>query len=312
MRRSLCGTARAYPGHGWDPGGSFSARGGCAKHTSRHRVSEKPPLARLPSGPGRRPCGCLPWPMRPSCSFARKLRGPGLADAPTRGGDAAIAGKCRVEGRPAPPIRNPGSAGQPGFRCRTGSFRRSLPSPDRDWDVPTELSGSPKGPPQPADLRPEGRCTLRTDRSEDRPIRRPGGTEAPPRPLHPVGPRTRKSLAPRVAPPWSRSSRRGPHPPFSGAFTCKKMLAQLAESDNRKLPVRPRFLCIVSFELHKSFTSCPQLYPQPAGRRFLCGLAATWGAFAERLGRPGILRGNSGLLWAGFRPGPRARSGASR
>lgn len=104
----------------------------------------------------------------------------------------------------------------------------------------------------------------------------------------PSGPRTRKSLAPRVAPPWSRSSRRGPHPPFSGAFTCKKMLAQLAESDNRKLPARPRFLCIISFELHKSFTSCPQLYPQPAGRRFLCGIAERGGGFAERLGGPGI------------------------
>lgn len=232
--------------------------------------------------------------MRPSCSFARKLRGPGLADVPTRGRDAAIAGKCRVEGRPAPPIRNPGSAGQPGFRCRTVNSRRSLPSPDRDWDVPTELSGSPKGPPQPADLRPEGRCTLWTDRSEDRPIRRPGGTEAPPRPLHPVRPRTRKSLAPRVAPPWSRSSRRGPHPPFSGAFTCKKMLAQLPESDNRKLPAGEKILCIVSFELHIWFTSCPQLYPQRAGRWILRGIAAAWRRVRRMVGRAGDLARESG------------------
>ncbi len=53
-----------------------------------------------------------------------------------------------------------------------------------DRRVPTELSGSPKGPPQPADLRPEGRCTSRIVRSENRTLRRPGGTEAPPRPLY--------------------------------------------------------------------------------------------------------------------------------
>jgi hypothetical protein len=102
-------------------------------------------------------------------------------------------------------------------------------------------------------------------------------------------PEGNRSLEPRLR--RTEARRRGPHPPQSGAFTCKEMLARMAGSDNRKLLRRHEILCIVSPELHISFTSCPQLYPQHVKR------GAKWRARKRRdslqrpLGPPPANRG---------------------
>lgn len=55
-----------------------------------------------------------------------------------------------------------------------------------------------------------------------------------------------RSPVPRAASSSNRSSPKRAAPPLSGAFTCRKMLAGIRQSDNIKLPLLGDFLCIVS------------------------------------------------------------------
>jgi hypothetical protein len=153
------------------------------------------------------------------------------------------------------------SASEETFHPRTPSGGSSgLPSPRRD-------------PANRTDPRPEGRCTLPGSDPKVEPIRRSDQQDRKeprflqdrsrhlPKPL----PEGNRSLEPRLR--RTEARRRGPHPPQSGAFTCREMLARIAGSDNTKLPERGEILCIVSPELHISFTSCPQVCPQPVESR---------------------------------------------
>ncbi len=168
--------------------------------------------------------------------------------------------------------------GEKDLRCRTGNPRRGLPSPNTDRYVPPGRPLSPKGSPHPVSPRPEGRCPTTASPKTGA----EGGKETE---VSPETAATRPDQRTRrfEGPPSCISVRaealgRGPHPPLSGAFTCKKMLARIDGSDNTKLRNRSRILCIISPELHISFTSCPQLCPQvvvAAGAVALCGGAAT-------------------------------------
>lgn len=132
------GRPRARAGSRGIPSEQSAARGAPAVFSR----PPKPPLAGELPGPGRRPGGCLPWPVRPSRNSTREPRGPGSVGLPTRGGEAVLAEKVRVEARPAPSLRKPGYAGQPGFRRRTDGPRKGSPSPDNGWRATRSLRES--------------------------------------------------------------------------------------------------------------------------------------------------------------------------
>lgn len=211
-----------------------------------------------------------PRPVNLGTIALRRLRCPGSASFPTRGREATLPERPGSRDRPAPSLRKPGSAGQPSFRNRMFGPRRGVPSPNCAWG-PFGLSFPRREPANRTGLRPEGRCTLlepdpkigQTRRSNQQGRKEPRLLLDRSRVLPNRQPEGNRSLEPRLR--RTEARRRGPHPPQSGAFTCKQMLARKTQVDNTKLPKRRGILCIVSRELHISFTSCPQLCPQRGG-----------------------------------------------
>ena len=251
------------------PSGRKAARG----NRSALRGSGSPPLARVafPTAAGALAGTCLSrWNL--GATALRRLRCPGSASFPTRGREATLPERPGSKDRPAPSLRKPGSAGQPGFRNRMVGLRRDVPSPNSAGGS-SGLPSPRRDPANRTDLRPEGRCALLGSDPKIEPTRRSSqqGRKEPkllqdrPRALPKRQPEGNRSLEPRLR--RTEARRRGPHPPQSGAFTCKQMLARIAESDNTKLPKRGEILCIVSCELHISFTCCPQLCPQQVETR---------------------------------------------
>jgi len=257
------------------------------------RGSGSPPLARRSSPPwpaplrvpapavetsAQPPCGDCAVPDRPASRHGEGKR-------PCRKGqgrriDLHLPFESQdLQGNPASETGQ--SASEETFRPRTppdGSFGCPLPEGSRR----TEPIPGPKAaascrdptrrPNRSEDLNPQDRKEPRfpQDRSRCLPKPQPEGN---------------RSLEPRLR--RTEARRRGPHPPQSGAFTCKEMLARMAGGDNTKLPRSNEILCIVSSELHIFFTSCPQLYPQPVESRGETGGAEA----ARRPGGPGCKPG---------------------
>lgn len=233
------------------------------------------------SKPWRAPLQGLPQPLEPR---RRRLAAAALSrigQLPDTGKGSDLAGKARVEEstgtfpsktRICRATRLPKPDGRPPKRRSIPELHRmglsACPLPEgirRTEPIPGPKAAAPcRGP------------TLRSNRSEDlnqQDRKKPRFLQDRSRHLPKLQPEGNRSLEPR--PRRTEARRRGPHPPQSGAFTCKEMLARMAGGDNTKLPIGKEILCIVSPELHNSFTSCPQLYPQPGETRGETGGAET-------------------------------------